>query len=300
MTGNTGSQHEQEQSPCQLSAKMTAAASMIATTKQLVALTSSATGTLLTFGVHRQHVSSSQASSQCWYNQRLTFSIPVSSSPQPFTFPVQPNSIPNRPTEMHVISSEMWVEFFEKVHEAARTTPTDNSAATTVSSESSSTSGISFWSSSRLLRTAVMLIYAVIVAIIVLRLLHILEGWFTWSVLWLFLLSVYLRVRKSQVDFDDLHRAGIQAVCSHYSPAFEQQSNFYVEYKHFTSGVVFRQTIIEEFRKQQQFKDAMKAQAHRKEDDKEKDDDDSTVASDLLELCPILESYYGTITLLPA
>jgi hypothetical protein len=174
-------------------------------------------------------------------------------------------------------------------HEAANTTPADNSAAAAISSESSTT-GVSFWSSSLLLGTAILLIHAEIVAILFLRLLHILVGGYTWSVFLLFLLSVGLRERKSQIHFDDLHRPGIQAVCSLYSPAFEAQSNFSVEYKHFTSGVVFRQTIIDEFSKQQQFSDARKVQAQRKGDDKVEDD---------LELRPILESHYDSITLSP-
>jgi hypothetical protein len=52
-------------------------------------------------------------------------------------------------------------------------------------------------------------------------------------------------------------------VCNQYSPAFEEQSDYYIEFKDCKSGLQFRQKMIrhlsaEEVRKQQHVKDVVK------------------------------------------
>jgi hypothetical protein len=68
--------------------------------------------------------------------------------------------------------------------------------------------------------------------------------------IYLNLLWTCLRAQKSRLDFDEQHGSGIQAVCSHYSPGFEERSNYFVEYKNYKSGLQFRQKILRQFAQQ--------------------------------------------------
>jgi hypothetical protein len=171
-----------------------------------------------------------QTSSTSWYNQSLviTFATQPQLSWQPY--------VPVRPKELQGIPSEMWMEFFAKVHTAARTT---NAHPGTCSSS----------------LLAFILLGGGVVALFVL----FLTGIVFWPMLCLLLLPVYLR----EYDFDQQRTPRIQAVCRQYSPAFEERTNYYVEFKSYRSGVQFCQKKIrqlnlnEEIQKQQYLKDVV-------------------------------------------
>jgi hypothetical protein len=160
----------------------------------------------------------------------ITFAtVPLFIGPQPPHAPVRPREL------QEAIPAEMWMEFFEKVQTAARTT-----TPTTVRT----TTGITLVA---LLGVAQILLIAGICTVLVLLFMGISEhfGYFHIIVSYLmFLLYVYLGTWKFRLDFDQQRTPGIQAVCHQYSPAFEEQSDYYIEFKDCTSGLQFRQKMI--------------------------------------------------------
>jgi hypothetical protein len=189
------------------------------------------------------------SSSTPWYNQR--FVITFGTHPQH----AGQHYIPVRPPELQDIPAEIWMEFFEKVQDAARTTTVR--ASSTLST---------------LIGVATMLMYAGMVAAVVLYIKGITDLVFT-PLMVLYCLSVYLGLWKFRIDFDQHHTPGIQAVCKQYSPEFEERTIYYVEFKNHKSGLQFCQKMIrqlndDEIRAQLHLKDVvMTAHAQRRNDD---------------------------------
>jgi hypothetical protein len=198
----------------------------------------------------RQHQQPSSSSTTTpWYDQRLviTFATDAHLNGQPH--------IPVRPHELQGIPAEMWMEFFEKLTTTVRI------------------GTLSSW-----LEIEIILMGAGFLALLVLAIMAE-TGKIFWPMLllsqFLLLLYHYLRVYKLCMDFDQQHTPGVQAVCRHYSPEFEERTNYCVDFKGYKGGLQFwhektRQlnNDDEEIRKQLHLKDVvMPAHAQRRNDD---------------------------------
>jgi hypothetical protein len=199
---------------------------------------------------------SQRPSTTPWYNQRLIITFPINtpSSPplrwQPYCVqqPVVPRPQeavpPVRPPELQGIPATLWIEFFEQVHTATRTSSSIPHTASTLI---------------LLLNIAIMLTGVGILVLWFLYLVEIIPE-FAANALLLYIVSVCLRGCKTRLDFDhNQHHTTplIQAVCCQFSPAFEERTNYYVEYTNPKNGIQFCQKMIrqinnEEIRKERQ------------------------------------------------